>query len=356
MHHRHTQSDTPILQVSAGKENVDVRRKSVQHDLLPGPQSPMKPAASIAQDSYRPEIVNWPSHENGINHSSSGSSLLTLIRRYDGFQSNVGRVIVRADRGTDLSNTGELTVGTNLLEIMTPGYEPFSLPNTQSSMGVCRDTSSTSPLTRTLHTADSLKRTDRSMYRYSSTILNSRGSEENNGRQNFLDQGSSGKKHALRSCQFDSLWGGRCDFSSGVVGNSLKCKHTPRPGQDPHDLSELRFNLPGSVALGPNPKRPRLGGSSSESKRTSFLTKYKRQHSSSSSLVTGNVVNNEPPKLEERMGRLDLSLGQELAGGGFGGKQAKLGKLIIEPEGLKMLDLVVAANMAIWWKIYEELV
>jgi len=52
--------------------------------------------------------------------------------------------------------------------------------------------------------------------------------------------------------------------------------------------------------------------------------------------------------------RLDLSLGQELAGGGFGGKQAKLGKLIIEEEGLKMLDLLVAANMALWWRAYER--
>jgi hypothetical protein len=51
---------------------------------------------------------------------------------------------------------------------------------------------------------------------------------------------------------------------------------------------------------------------------------------------------------------MDLSLGQEIAGGGFGGKQAKLGKLIIEDEGLKMLDLLVAANMALWWRAYEK--
>ena len=36
--------------------------------------------------------------------------------------------------------------------------------------------------------------------------------------------------------------------------------------------------------------------------------------------------------------RMDLSLGQEFAGGGFGGKQAKLGKIILEDEGLKMMD------------------
>lgn len=54
------------------------------------------------------------------------------------------------------------------------------------------------------------------------------------------------------------------------------------------------------------------------------------------------------------MDRLDLSLGQEIAGGGFGGKQAKLGKLIIEDEGLKMVDLLVAANVALWWRAYEK--
>jgi hypothetical protein len=53
--------------------------------------------------------------------------------------------------------------------------------------------------------------------------------------------------------------------------------------------------------------------------------------------------------------RLDLSLGQEHAGGGFGGKHAKLGKLIIENEGLQMMDLIVAANMALWWRVYEKL-
>jgi hypothetical protein len=36
------------------------------------------------------------------------------------------------------------------------------------------------------------------------------------------------------------------------------------------------------------------------------------------------------------------------------GKQIKLGKLIVEFEGLKMLDLVVAANMALWWRAYEK--
>lgn len=49
---------------------------------------------------------------------------------------------------------------------------------------------------------------------------------------------------------------------------------------------------------------------------------------------------------------MDLSLGQERAGGGATGRQAKLGKLIIEDEGMKMMDLLVAANMGLWWRAY----
>ena len=52
--------------------------------------------------------------------------------------------------------------------------------------------------------------------------------------------------------------------------------------------------------------------------------------------------------------RADLSLGQERAGGGSGGKNAKLGKLVVEREGLHMLDLTVAANMAVFLSLYAR--
>jgi hypothetical protein len=58
---------------------------------------------------------------------------------------------------------------------------------------------------------------------------------------------------------------------------------------------------------------------------------------------------------EDDSGHLDLRLGREKAGGGRKGKNAKLGKLIIEDEGLKMCDLVVAASMAVWWQYYENM-
>jgi hypothetical protein len=53
---------------------------------------------------------------------------------------------------------------------------------------------------------------------------------------------------------------------------------------------------------------------------------------------------------------LDLSIGQEKAGGGNRGKRAKLGKLIIHDEGFKMLDLVVAVNIGVWWSVWESVV
>lgn len=51
--------------------------------------------------------------------------------------------------------------------------------------------------------------------------------------------------------------------------------------------------------------------------------------------------------------RLSLKLGRERAGGGFRGHSAKLGKIIIEDEGLKMCDLVVGAAMGVWWQHYD---
>lgn len=94
-------------------------------------------------------------------------------------------------------------------------------------------------------------------------------------------------------------------------------------------VSELRFNLPSS-------SKSTSTANDEPSKRSSLF--HRPKHSRNNSSVS----------------EMDLSLGQEHAGGGYGGKQAKLGKLIIEDEGLKMLDLLVAANMALYWRAYEK--
>lgn len=60
-----------------------------------------------------------------------------------------------------------------------------------------------------------------------------------------------------------------------------------------------------------------------------------------------------PPTSPLSPGRLDLSLGQEALGGGFRGQAAKLGKLLVFADGTKTLDLVVAANVAMFWRAWK---
>ncbi|KAL2009850.1 hypothetical protein VTN00DRAFT_5657 [Thermoascus crustaceus] len=92
---------------------------------------------------------------------------------------------------------------------------------------------------------------------------------------------------------------------------------------------------------------------------------HTRSDSNNSSSTDGvgderNNNNNHPPPSQrpndndndDDEDRLDLSLAREHAGGGLRGKSAKLGKLIVEDEGIKMLDLVVAASMGVWWRCY----
>ncbi|KAF2115489.1 hypothetical protein BDV96DRAFT_81356 [Lophiotrema nucula] len=143
---------------------------------------------------------------------------------------------------------------------------------------------------------------------------------------------TSDRQSSFRGYVFTSPWGGRCEFVTGTGGGSLKCRHVipGLQGASPMAMpvSELRFNLPSSSKA----TTPGEG----DSKRSSFF--HRPRHSRNDSSVS----------------EMDLSLGQEFAGGGFGGKQAKLGKLIIEDEGLKMMDLLVAANVALWWRAYDR--
>ncbi|OCL11368.1 hypothetical protein AOQ84DRAFT_191379 [Glonium stellatum] len=172
--------------------------------------------------------------------------------------------------------------------------------------------------------------------------------------QSWDSQSSEKRASVFRGYEFLSPWNGRCEFSTGGGGRSLKCKHILPDGlpgttsSAPTSISELRFNLPGSSIFtgssSPKPDEP-------STKRSSFLNRPRNYQMNSFASDSGL---DETRGFSEELERLDLSLGQESAGGGFGGKQAKLGKLIIEDEGLKMIDLLVAANLALWWRVYEK--
>jgi len=204
---------------------------------------------------------------------------------------------------------------------------------------------------------------------------------------------------------FTSPWGGRCKFSTGTTGRSLHLQHTlPGPisasstsefAQPPVPVSELRFNLPFSNPVKsrtnesghfsiprfghirnklspdkitrpppPLPPRPRptsyAARSSSEEDDPPPLPPrpdryiYTTEPTSERGVLPNSGRRYSSPWApSEEEARLDLSIGQERAGGGHRGKRAKLGKLIIYDEGFKMLDLVIAANIGVWWSVWE---
>ena len=181
---------------------------------------------------------------------------------------------------------------------------------------------------------------------------------------------------------FLSPWGGKCQFSTGGAGRSVTCRHSiPPPNvsfadssslSGPVTVSELRFNLPpASMAASAADKASKRASAMASLGRPRGAPRFHSEFSTSSTASAGaapispilaNVAADDLQNgrdsfdfdIEGGLARLDLSLGQERAGGGFTGKQAKLGKLILWDEGLKMMDLLVAANVALWWRAYER--
>lgn len=143
--------------------------------------------------------------------------------------------------------------------------------------------------------------------------------------------------HRSKGYAFASPWDGTCEFTTGATGKSLKCRHRLPKNPSAQEVSELRFNLPTSSSSSTPLKQ----------KRSSYFVGRSRPAADEDGATPSIMIN-------EDTGRIDLSLGQERAGGGFGGKQAKLGKLIVWPEGLGMLDLLVTANLGLWWRAYEK--
>jgi len=181
----------------------------------------------------------------------------------------------------------------------------------------------------------------------SSDSVNSTSDVDGEGPTTAL--GQPGPNMKPRGYVFRSPWDGRCEFRTGNAGRSVRCHHHLDNGQtNPHPnpadvisiprnddasmVSELRFNLPHSEILGSEEQdghRQRLGN----------LRKFWRRDEDDD---------------DDEVSPFDVNLGKERAGGGNRGKRAKLGKLIIYNDGFKMLDLLVAANMGVWWQAWER--
>jgi len=198
-----------------------------------------------------------------------------------------------------------------------------------------------------------------------------------------------------RGYVFMSPWEGRCEFVTGNAGRSLRCNHilpqigggaynplvdgddgesgngwpangfgspsnsTNRKNRNVRAVSELRFNLPSSELLNSRHERDRsrsLEGGAARA-RDQLQTQFNKVVQSIENHANGQGPfgrGDSDDDFYDEDGRLNLSLGQEKAGGGNRGKRAKMGKLIIAEDGLKMLDLVVAANIGIWWAAWEK--
>lgn len=374
------------------------------------------PRQSIQGDRYddenRPPLPRRPSP-----HPVASGTSLTLIRRdpASGAQWNVARIqdptVPDVSSSTSNDPTAKRKLGAPVyLEITNPGYSKFLhaqppplLSRNTNASNTAHSSAQSSPFAgpvgaesgdgvfrrrlwmegakyqssefghRRLKSSDSgmlggSPRSSSEVSQYGRSSMDARppltppflaqASQSYNG-----TQGS--EKHSnFRGYVFTSPWDGRCEFITGSGGGSLKvfrfsrhlapslnliqCRHIVPglQGAPPiaFPVSELRFNLPGS-------SRASTPRGEESSKRSSFF--HRPRHSRNNSSVSDSRMNSseDDPRSFERM---DLSLGQEYAGGGFGGKRAKLGKLIIEDEGLKMVDLLVAANLALWWRAYER--
>ncbi|KAL6923937.1 hypothetical protein ACHAPO_006629 [Fusarium lateritium] len=153
---------------------------------------------------------------------------------------------------------------------------------------------------------------------------------------------------------FTSPWNGRCEFRTGAAGRSLRCYHILHDDRSNNPLaelnqgqvqgggggmamSELRFNLPTAELF----------------KSAEGREEVKTQLQGHFNKLLGRDERNDTYD-DGMVSPFDINLGKEKAGGGNRGKRAKLGKLIIYPDGLKMLDLLVSANMGLWWQAWEK--
>ncbi|KAI1115469.1 hypothetical protein F5Y14DRAFT_410639 [Nemania sp. NC0429] len=192
----------------------------------------------------------------------------------------------------------------------------------------------------------------------SQASIGSFGGEFDGGEAPVITRPAPGLKP--RGYVFYSPWNGRCEFVTGKGGRSLQCRHVlpsygggvynplvegsdhehgdERADNNIRPISELRFNLPSSDLV--TEKKSTEGGARARDHIQSQFNKM---------VAKAQGLEDSDDDLH-----LDLSLGREKAGGGNRGKRAKMGKLIIFDEGLKMLDLAVAANVGVWWTTWER--
>ena len=409
----------------SGIENRPLSSRSQLQDFV---------TPQVSSDSARPDLLN----DNDLKIDGSARSFsITIIRRdpSSGAQWNIGRVIGEAQsRGRKAISNPKKSYFDISVHLTTPGYTPFrnsktashndSLSQLYNQQATVNESGITAPecgFDRQVRMEGSnfwdrtSKQHKRSQSDFSDTRVGTRGISEDPAAvlPDVRPGGSTADDSGSKGYVFLSPWGGRCKFSTGGGGRSLRCKHTLPDSLSSSNavfessgsaiVSELRFNLPHSAVFNAPTTKKNAKGGGVESRRfsipkfghirnqlsqtsrpplpprphpTSYAAMYPSDDEEPPSLpprvyagqhVAGSGDGRQPPPIsirshpfeytprspsEEEDEELDLSIGREKAGGGNRGKRAKLGKLIIHDEGFKMLDLVVGANMGVWWSVW----
>jgi hypothetical protein len=342
-------------------------------------------AAAQQQDGLQDRFKNNLQDDHSCNGSLGGSTTeITLIRRdaSSSSQWNIGTILfpTATDEATDYRLDKFVTV-----ELSTPGYQKFARQvsgielgaktfksaheikdflnseTASSPVDVMSSTPTGNIFTRQIQWEITPDQVEEPRQRTTSedTITSLR--------PNF---NATQRSRIRPKLAFKSPWQGCCTFSTGMDGRSLKCRHrlSNRTSGEKNlsaDVAELRFNLPWlmpKTKQDRSQERPRLnarlwptGHGSKESFKRGL--RHLKSWNSSSSDREGDWSErySQPSEVDSASDsddRMDLTLGRENAGGGFKGRSAKLGKLIIYDEGLKMCDLLVGACMGIWWQQY----
>ena len=220
----------------------------------------------------------------------SRDTSLSLIRRYNGEQWNVGKI---ASIGTEYGVTG-IGGAAISIEIMTEGYHKFMAPQ-----GLFERSSL---LTASKNESGTIGENNNIFRRDFQTPGNHKGpssdcSPGSSESRSFAEQGISSSEHrqpghdtfrsstthmsghktpSSKGYMLQSPWNGLCEFTTGIAGRSLKCKHsyastnpTLRPGVISEPVSELRFNLPSSKVLGTPAAKSQTPGTPREWRRPS---------------------------------------------------------------------------------------
>jgi hypothetical protein len=389
--------------LSAGRHSLDSHRPP----LPPRPTSQGRPGSANRSPGGSPnrqrKAVPGPANNSGFT--------ITLIRRdpSSGTQWNVATITAPpTDR-----NAIDIEIATPGYNRFTGSNEPLSLANLAANLppGLVRTAETAMPQPRPVEQPIEKPSGPRKFHRQ---VCVSKPFDDSTGTRNPSDLKSG--YYVFNSpwngtCTFSSSVNGRSLKCKHMI--SGPCHAPTSEGENPNPavtVAEIRFNTPFQAAnlhyhtsnrahgqssnhnLPPSPDSPTHPNLAS-SKRNSFSNllnpnTYSRPRAHSGPNTPATIPENtrqpmSPAHILRRTSlraqsfarqsqfphhrrstsnssggadsdedRLDLSLARELAGGGMRGKSAKLGKLIIEDEGIKMLDLVVAACMAVWWRGY----